>query len=372
MSKREDLRIAFVAPLVTTIAQPYVGGSQAMLADLAQGLTQRGHRITLFARAGSSVPGVPVEPIAVPTSVGPTDFANANSGSDLDAGFVAQCNLFLDLFLNLRQRQHEFDLVHIHAFDWPAFACSTILAGLPVVYTVHLPAVMQEINEGLRILHQRRHPLTLVTVSHACARTYAQYTPFDAVIYNGIDLDAILFAPKVAPNAPLLFAGRITPEKGVEQAIRIALQTERHLLIAGGIYDRRYYQERIEPQLQQHPERLTYLGSLSHEELWKLMGQAHALLFPITWDEPFGLVPIEALASGTPVIAFNRGAAPEVLQHGKTGFLVPPNDCATAAEMVSKIDMIARVDCRKHVEENFSRERMLEGYEGVYNSLDQD
>src|SRR5213082_2609562 len=216
------MRIALVAPLVTAIAQPYLGGAQALLADLAQGLIQRGHTVTLFARDDSFVPGIAIEPVNVPDNVLPADFSQPLQERDADSAFFTQVNLFLELFLKLRQRSAEFDLVHIHAFDWPAFACSTLIHDIPVLHTLHLPAVSPEINTALSVLHRQGHPQTLITVSHACAHTYADYTPIDHVIYNGLDLDAIPFSLKPSSEAPLLFAGRIAPEKGVEEAIEIA------------------------------------------------------------------------------------------------------------------------------------------------------
>ncbi len=363
------MRIALVAPLVTTIAQPYVGGAQALLAELAKGLIRREHRVTLFAREGSSVDGVPIEPISVPEQVRPASFSEPERERPADAGFFAQANLFLDLFLELRQRRDEFDLIHAHAFDWPAFACSALISDRPVVHTIHLPAVSPEINEALHVLHRQQHPLTLITVSHACALTYADYTPIDHVIYNGLDLDAIPFAPNVADYAPLLFAGRIAPEKGVEEAIEIAERSGVRLLIAGGIYDRGYYEQRILPRLQQAEERVSYLGQLEHADLWRLMGQVRGLLFPIKWEEPFGLTPVEAMATGTPVIAFRRGATAEIIRHAETGFLVDPGDCAQAVALVAELPKLARARCRAHVEQHFSFEHMLDEYERVYASL---
>ncbi len=362
------MRIALVAPLVTTIAQPFVGGSQAVVATLAQGMVQRGHRVTLFAREGSSVPGVEIVQIPTPDAVLPSKFSMPGNTSPADPGFFAQANLFLDLFLSLQQRSHDFDFLHAHAFDWPSFICSTLVRDIPVLHTIHLPAVMPEINEGLRVLDRHGHPLTLITVSQACARDYAPYTSFDHVIYNGSDLSAIPFVAQVPDDAPLLYAGRITPEKGVEEAIEIAEQAGRPLLIAGGIYDRVYYEERILPRLQRASDRISYLGQLKHNELWKIMGQARGLLFPIQWDEPFGLTPVEAMAAGTPVIAFKRGAAEEVILQGETGFLVTPNDCSQAAAQVDKLGNISRSFCRAHVEANFSLHRMLDAYEQVYYS----
>jgi UDP-glucose:tetrahydrobiopterin glucosyltransferase len=366
---KERMRIALIAPLVTAIAQPYAGGAQVFVAELAKGMARRGHSITLFARDDSAVPGVALEPIAVPEIVRPADFSTPEQQRPADAGFFAQANLFLELFLSLRRRQHEFDLVHANAFDWPCFACSALIDALPVIHTVHLPAVTPEISEALRALHHQGHPQTLVTVSHACARTYAAYTPFDHIIYNSLDLDAIPFAAQVADDAPLLFAGRITPEKGVEAAIEIAERARSRLLIAGGVYDRRYYEERILPLLKWARGRVTYLGHLEHEKLWQVMGQARALLFPIQWDEPFGLAAIEAMAAGTPVIAFRRGAAEEVIRHGETGFLVGAGDCAQAAALVDGLAALSRAACRAHVARNFSLARMLDAYEHLYDSL---
>ncbi len=214
-------------------------------------------------------------------------------------------------------------------------------------------------------------PLHCSPFHHACAATYAPYTPVDHVIYNGLDLSTIPFVEHGAENAPLLFAGRITPEKGVEAAIEIAEQAGRHLLLAGGVYDSSYYQERILPRLQQAGNRVTYLGQLDRSTLWQVMGKSLGLLFPIEWDEPFGLTPVEAMATGTPVIAYRRGAVEEIIQHGTTGFLVKPGDRANAASYVNELSMLSRMQCRSHVEQHFSLERMLDGYEDVYTSVAQ-
>lgn len=363
------MRIAFVAPLVAPIAQPFVGGGQAMLADLAQGLVLRGHEVTLFARDGSFLPGVRIETISVPESVCPSDFSIPDQARPTDAGFFAQANLFLKLFLQLRLRQHEFDVIHIHAFDWPAFAFSAFIQNIPVMHTIYLSAISSEINQLLQNFRQECHPVTLVTISHSCARTYADYTPFDYIIYHGVDLNAIPFTPTVADDAPLLFAGRITPEKGITEAIEIARLAGRSLLIAGGIYHRRYYEEEVVPLLQRERERVTYLGHLEHAALWEFMGQSLGLLFPISWDEAFGLVLVEAMATGTPVIAFERGAAAEVIRHGQTGFLVAPGDCVGAAARVKDLSSLIRTRCRAHVAKNYSLVNTIDAYECAYNEI---
>lgn len=370
-ASHDKLRIALVAPLVTPIAQPYVGGAQAMLAHLAQGLDSRGHTVTLFARQGSHVPSIPIEEIAVPESVVPASFSGPTQARPIDTGFFAQANIFLNLFLQLRSRQHEFDLVHAHAFDWPAFSSGALLEAIPVLHTIHLPDVSLEIREALHILHAHKHPPTLITVSHACAHTYDKYygdgtSLFDDIIYNGLDLNNIPFSARVLPNAPLLFAGRITPEKGVEAAIDIAERSGRQLHIVGGIYDPSYYETRIEPRIQGSHGRIIYLGQLTQARLWGVMSQSSGLLFPVEWDEPFGLVPVEAMATGTPVLAYRRGAAQEIIRHGETGFLIEPGDVSQAVSLVHSLPDISRTQCRVHVEQHFSLDRMLDAYEHVY------
>ncbi|HET8909982.1 MAG TPA: glycosyltransferase [Ktedonobacteraceae bacterium] len=364
------MRIALLAPLVSAISEPFLGGAQAMLADLARGLQQRGHEVTLFARQGSSVADVRIEAIDVPESVRPANFSRPADAQTPDPGFFDQANLFLDLCLRLQQRSQEFDLFHAHAFDWPIFALGPLL-GKPLIHTIHLPAISPEINAGLKILHEQGHRTTLVTVSQACARTYLPYTPMDAVIYNGLDFSAIPFTSEVTSDAPLLFAGRITPEKGLEAAIEIAARSGKRLLIAGGIYDQRYFKDKIEARLRQSSDHTQYLGLLERQQLWQIMSHSLGLLCPIEWDEPFGLTQVEALATGTPVIAYRRGALDEIIQHEQTGFLIPPGARLEAALAVEQLPHISRSACRASVDPRFSLEKMLLAYEQLYFEVSQ-
>ena len=205
-----------------------------------------------------------------------------------------------------------------------------------------------------------------IAIKAACAQTYQEYTLIDHVIYNGLNLEAIPFSPKPSKEAPLLFAGRIAPEKGVEEAIEIAAMAGHRLLIAGGIYDRSYYEERIEPKLEVAGDRVTYLGQLERLALWKIMGQSLGLLFPVEWDEPFGLVAVESMATGAPVIAFRRGALEEIIRHGETGFLVEEGERAYAAALVDDLFDIPRAYCREYVEANFALSEMIDAYERAY------
>jgi glycosyltransferase involved in cell wall biosynthesis len=371
------MRIALIAPLVSPIAPPYLGGAQALLADLAAGLARRGHQVTLFAASGSAIPAVTVRDLGIDSSQltparfdGPPPPGTVAGATNLpDPSFFPSAHAFLRVFSQLQQEVDNFDLVHAHAFDWPAFAYGALIAAQrPMLHTLHLPAVSPSINAVLRELHQMGNPTRLLTVSRACANTYVPYAPMHAIIPNGIDTDAIPFGPTADPEGFLLFAGRITPEKGVVEAIEIARRAGKRLLLAGGIYDAAYMNERVRPLLTGNVE---YLGLRQQADLWRLMSRASALLFPIGWDEPFGLVAAEALAAGCPVIAFARGALPEILTEGETGFLIPPGNLDAAARAVARVPALSRAVCRARAVQHFSQARMLDEYERVYQEVQQ-
>jgi glycosyltransferase involved in cell wall biosynthesis len=186
-------------------------------------------------------------------------------------------------------------------------------------------------------------------------------------VYNGIDLDTYQFYPQPSDPPYLAFLGRISPEKGTHLAIEIARRSGWHLKIAGKVdrVDVEYFEQVVRPQID--GQQIEYLGEANHQQKNALMGNAVATLFPVTWREPFGLVMIESMASGTPVIALKRGSAPEVIEHGKTGFLCDGvEDCVTALEHIKRID---RADCRSHVAQRFSIKQMVDGYEEAYRNV---
>ncbi|MEK7603932.1 MAG: glycosyltransferase, partial [Patescibacteria group bacterium] len=157
------------------------------------------------------------------------------------------------------------------------------------------------------------------------------------------------------------FAGRLEEKKGVFEAIQVAQATNSKLLIAGSPSEGKYWDEKIAPHLN---DKIRYIGLVPYNEIARYFRNAKAFLFPILWEEPFGLVMAEAMAAGTPVIAFNRGSVPEVVVDGKTGFIVKTVE--EMAEAIRKIGQIDRRECRKHVEDNFSVEKMVDGYERAF------
>jgi UDP-glucose:tetrahydrobiopterin glucosyltransferase len=371
------MRLAFVAPLVSPIAPPYLGGAQALLAALAAGMAERGHTVTLYAASGSRIdaPGVTVRDLGIDSGqLRPAQFFgksdNDGEAEAADAIFFRSAQGFLRVFTQLQQELDDYDLIHAHAFDWPAFAFGALLAEQrTVLHTLHLPAVNPSINLLLGDLRATNNPTRLLTVSRACAATYAPYAAMDAIIYNGIDVDAIPSGAQPDPENFLLFAGRISPEKGVTDALEIARRAGRRLLLAGGIYDQSYFDQQVRPALEAGKGFSEYLGQVSQGDLWRLMSRASALLLPIGWEEPFGLVAAEALAAGCPVIAYARGALPEIISGGETGFLIPPGDVDAAASAVSQIAAISRAACRARAKDRFSLSRMLDEHERLYSTM---
>ncbi len=366
------LDIALLAPLVSPIRQPYVGGAQALLRDLAVGLAQRGRRVTLYVAGGSdpdALPGVTLVEVPVDaTRVRPTNFSEATE-TTADAPIEpAVEEAFAHAFALIAAHAPRHDIVHAHAYDAPAFRGAQSL-GLPVAHTLHLPALDQNINALLAELapaHSERvagQPW-LVTVSNACAATYT--CRIDEVIYNGIDVESIPFGETAESADSLLFAGRMTPEKGVEDAIAIALAARKRLTLVGGVYDQHYFTTRIQPLLAAHADALTYLGPLPRERVWELMSRATAVVIPSLWDEPFGLVACEAHAAGAPIVGYDSGGLREIVAQGVTGILVPRGNRDQAAHVIAEVIHFNRLLCRSRIETLFSLDATITAYESFY------
>lgn len=371
------LDIALLAPLVAPIRQPFLGGAQALLRDLAVALAARGHTVTLYAAQGSdpaALPGVTLDEIVVDSArVRPTDFAAPRDDAHAETLDPAVEQAFQRAFSRVAARTPQHDLLHAHAYDEPAFRLAQALA-MPVAHTLHLPALDPGVSATLAALapaHQPRAPRQpwLATVSQACAATYRDACRVDAVIYNGLDLAPIPFGPTPAPDTYALFAGRITPEKGVEDAIQIALAAGMRLTLVGGVYDEQYNADRIQPLLAAHPGQLRHLGAQPREEVWRLMAEAAVTLVPSLWDEPFGLVACEAQAAGAPVVGYDSGGLREVVAEGETGALVARGRIAEAASAAQHYVRYSRQACRQRVASLFSLQKTVSAYERLYQRM---
>lgn len=339
------MRIAQVTPLWERVPPPAYGGIELVVSLLTDELVRRGHEVTLFATGDSLT-------LAKLESVHPRAIR-------LDPT-VKEYQIYETLQLgHVYQQAHKFDVIHSH-MGFPALTYAQFVKT-PTVHTLH--GAFTPDNEKM-FTYARSQPY--VSISNAQRRPELNLN-YAATVYNGIDVDSYKFYAK--PNDPpyLAFLGRLSPEKGPHHAIEIAKRTGMPLKMAGkvDIVDREFYETLIEPQID--GDQIQYLGEANHVQKNTLMGEAVATLFPITWREPFGLVMVESMASGTPVIAMRLGSAPEVIADGKTGFLCETVDeCVAAFDRIGKID---RVACRQHVIDQFSVERMTDGYEAVYRQL---
>ncbi len=338
------MRIAIVAPLVTPIAEPQLGGSQTIVADLAAELTARGHDLDVFAASGSRIDGAHV----VDTGVDPAPLssslfrANGHRNRATDAARAAFASAY-ELV-----RGGGYDVVHNHAFDAPAIE----LAPSGVVHTLHLGPDVE-----LAAALERREDAFTVCVSESQRVAWARLVTVDAVVRNGVPVDRIPWSDHA--GAQLLCAGRLSPEKGTAEAIEIAQRAGVPRVGVGGAYDTTYA-----GALRERFPDVEFRDAVPRAELWRLMCASRALLCPIRWEEPFGLAAAEAQAAGTPVIGFARGALPEVVEEGVTGALVTGIDEAALA--VRDVEQFDRRACRLHAERTLSLKAMADAYEQRY------
>jgi glycosyltransferase involved in cell wall biosynthesis len=357
------VKLAIMAPLVTALREPQRGGSQAFVADLARGLTSRGHDVHVYAASGSEIPGVEV----IDTGIDPRSLAGTfyraygppvgGSGQAEPAAAAAE-SAFTTAYLAMQVTRY--DVIHNHAFDAPAVRLAAALQA-PVVHTLHLPPD-QAVSAALRDVARRRRPPAVAVVSGFQASAWRQVVPVDAILPPYPPTRVIPWSGTAGQGA--LFAGRLSPEKGAAEAIDIARAAGVPIDVYGDVYDAGYSREQIDP-------RRGWPGVTAHRgvprtSLWEAMVRAAVVLCPARWDEPFGLAAAEAQACGTPVVAFRRGGLSEVIVDGVTGFLVSPDDVGAAAEAVSKVAGISRKACREHAESQLDLELSLDAHERLY------
>jgi len=353
------VKVAFIAPLVTVINEPQRGGSQAFVSDLARGLARRGHDVHVYAASGSDIPEAKVIDTGIdPETLAATLYRASGPGAPDPAPARAA---FAGVYAMVRQARY--DVVHNHAFDAPAI---TLAAGLgaPVVHTLHLPPD-QGVTAALRRARRRGGPPAVATVSQSQARAWRQVVPVDAVLPPLVPTASIAWSRSAGSGA--VFAGRLSPEKGAAEAIDIARAAEIPIDVYGDVYDAGYAREQIGPR--RDLPGVTVHPGVPRASLWTAMARAAVVLYPVGWDEPFGMAAAEAQACGTPVVAFRRGALGEVIADGRTGFLVTPGDIGAAAGAVDRVAGISRPACREHAEAHLDLEASLEAHERLYRKV---
>lgn len=338
------MRIAQVSPLFESVPPKCYGGTERVVSYLTEELVRQGHDVTLFA-SGDSLTSARL-------------VAATGRSLRLDKACVDQLAHHVAMLETIFKRAAEFDVIHFHV-DYLHFPLSRRMTT-PSLTTLHgrldipdLLPVYREFTEMpvVSISDAQREPLPIAN--------------WLATVYHGLPDDLYTFREQ--PGEYLAFLGRISPEKRVDRAIQIARRLGFPLKIAAKVdkVDREYFSSVIEPLLD--GPGIEYLGEIGEGEKDELLGNAYALLFPIDWPEPFGLVMIEALACGTPVIAYRRGSVPEVLEEGVTGFMVGSLEDAVRA--VERVGTLSRRTCRRAFGRRFTAARMAKDYVRLYQRL---
>jgi len=341
------MRIAQVAPLIESVPPKYYGGTERVVSYLTEELVRQGHEVTLFA-SGDSVTKARL-------------LATSRRSLRLDRTCVDRLAHQICQLEDVYRHAGRFEIIHFHT-DYPHFPVSS-RQPVPHVTTLHSRLDVPDLVP----VYRRFQRTPVVSISDA-QRAPLPWLNWQGTVYHGLPEDAYTFQPD--PGKHLAFIGRISPEKRVDRAIEIARRVGMEIKIAAKVddVDREYFETYIAPLLK---DRYTdYVGEIGEGEKDDLLGSAAALLFPIDWPEPFGLVMIEAMACGTPIVAYRQGSVPEVIDEGVTGFIV--EGIGDAVKAVERVFTLSRKRCRERFQERFTVSRMARDYREIYERLIED
>ena len=343
---KAPLRIAMLAPPWIPVPAPAYGGIEEVVRLLTAGLADRGHHVTLFAPPGSDSCAEVVEVLEEPH---PDDIQRAQ----FEADHVARAFAHID---DAAERGTPFDVIHDHVGHTALAMADRVSA--PVVHTLHGPFD----EDATRFYSQHGHKAQIVAISRAQLDSAPPEMGGGSVVHNPIDCAEWPF--RADKEDLLLWIGRMSPDKGPHRAIAAARAAGVPLVLAGPVQpgQEQFFADEVEPHVGR--DGIEYFGEADSKAKRDLYGRARGLLMPIRWPEPFGLVMVEALACGTPVIAFPEGSAPEIVQHGETGFVVEDEEAMAAA--VKDLDAIDPEACRRACQERFGVPAVVGAYEDVY------
>lgn len=339
------MKIAQFAPIWIPVPPTSYGGTEFVVSELTEGLLARGHDVTLFATGDSVTKARLVSPW--PASLWRAKLSSPHAVWSLH-------------FSNLLDLHEQFDIIHDHCTFYTA-PFSRFLKP-QIVSTLHSPLTPETHKVFDRYPNRNMHYVP-ISKDHKASAAFLKNVEY---IYNGIPVDR--FPYNANPKDYLLWISKIVPQKGVLEAIKVAKLSGQKLIIAGNIVgeeNARFFKYEVQPLID--GDQITYVGEADFDTKAKLFKNAKALLCPFLRREPFGLVMVEALACGTPVIGYRTGSIPEIVEHGVTGYVV--DNAEQMADAVAKIDKIDRAACRKRVEDNFSTTRMIDEYEALYRRI---
>ncbi|MDE2581298.1 MAG: glycosyltransferase family 4 protein [Rhodospirillales bacterium] len=339
------MRIAQIAPLFEAVPPKLYGGTERVVYSLTEELVAMGHDVTLFA-SGDSITSATLAPMR-------------DQAIRLDPSVKDWIAYYMRMMELVYRRADEFDVLHFHTDYFPLSLFSR--QRTPFVTTLHGRLDLPEFKE----VYETFPDAPFVSISDHQRRPIPGLNWVRTVLHG---MPARLLTPQPMAQQYFAFLGRVSPEKGLDKAIRIAAAAGVRLRIAAKVdnADRAYYEQEIAPLIAASPH-VEFIGEINDAQKPEFLSGARALLFPIDWPEPFGLVMIESMACGTPVIAFNRGSVPEVIDHGLTGFIVPDEAAAVAA--IGSLDKLDRRAVRAQFDRRFTARRMAEDYLDVYEEL---
>lgn len=350
---KRKLKIAQISPIWYPVPPPKYGGIERIVFYLCEGLKKLGHKVTLFGTKDCKIS---------------TELKFWRKKS-----LVKDKVPWKDYLLELEHLAFSFsfaknfDIIHCHigpkSFPFLNFVKK------PIVWTIHNPLIPKPKTSLFEFLNRYKDKVNVVFISRAHRTLCKIKFKNSFVVYNGVDLKIFRFNKK--PKDYFLWVGRVEPYKGIENVVKIARNLGIKLFLVGKMdpEKKEYFNEKIKPNLN---EKIKYIGEVSCQKLINLYQNAIATLYPIEWHEPFGLIMVESMACGTPVVVFNLGSAKEVVKNEKTGFVVPfldekgQKNLKQFERAVNMVNCIKRKNCRQWVEENFSVEKMVKNYEKIY------
>ncbi|OGG13992.1 hypothetical protein A3D77_03335 [Candidatus Gottesmanbacteria bacterium RIFCSPHIGHO2_02_FULL_39_11] len=349
------MRIAILGSVATQIPPIGQAAIETLVNYQALGLAAKNHQILLFAPVGSSVshPNIQLVPVGRGGTLSGQGKESEEGELEIGSSYklrleIAHLSILLQKLIDLKD---EYDVILNNLRGEAVIFPVAKLLNKKVFHVMHMP-LFDEIASVIK-----KYQTSLIAISIAQRKAYPDLN-YAATVYNGVDPDLFSFNPKHLDY--FLYLGSITPNKNPAAAVRVCRSLGVSLKIGGRIKDEKYYKKEIEPFVD--GTQIQWIGEITQEEIIKMYQGAKAFLFPTLWEEPFGLVLIEAMSCGTPVIAYANGAIPEVVVNGRTGFVIEDNSEEKMMEKMKIIDSINRKNCREHVEKNFTIEKMVEGY----------